>query len=96
MKMEGVWSPEERYIGNENSFSYLTGQGFILKLLLIAHSAKNCACHPGLQEPSEQNDRNPLGKVFFSIFIFYESLISHIGTSSNYFKLALLEKKYTS
>lgn len=90
--MEGVWSPEERYPGNAISFSYLTGQGFILRLLLIAHNAKDCDRCPGLQEPSEQNERNPLGKVFFSIFIFNESLISPIGSSSNYFELAPLEK----
>lgn len=91
--MEGIWSPEERYPGNEISFSYLAGQGFILSLLLIAHNAQNSGHCPGLQERSEQNDRNTLGKVFSSIFIVYESLIRPIGTSSNYFKLALLEKK---
>lgn len=94
MKVGGVWSPEERYPGHEISFSYLTRQGFILRLLLIAHNAKNCDHGPGLQEPSQQNDRNPLGKFFASIFIFYESLMSPIETSSNYFKLALLEKIY--
>lgn len=94
--MEGVWSPEERYPGNAISSSYLTGQGFILRLLLIAHNAKDCDyCSPGLQEPSEQNERNLLGKVF-SNFIFNESLISPIGSSSNYFELACLEKIYTS
>lgn len=44
-----------------------------------------------MERVSEQNDRNPGGKFFFSIFIFYESLISPVGTSSNYFKLAPLE-----
>ena len=92
--MEGVWSPEERYPGSEISFSYLAGQGFISGLLLIAHHAKNCDPCPGWQEPSEQNDRNPLGKVFSSIFIFCESLISPAGNSSSYFKLTPLEKKY--
>lgn len=41
--------------------------------------------------------RGPMGKSFSSVFIFYESLISPVGDSSNYFKLAPLEKNiYTS
>lgn len=91
--MEGVWSSEERYPGSEISFPYLTGQGFISRLLLIARNAKNCDRCPRLQEPSEQNDRNPLGRAFSFIFIFYKSLMSPVGNSSNYFKLAPLGKK---
>lgn len=65
--MEGVWSSEERYPGREISFSSLLGRGFISKLLLRVHNAKNGDHCPEPQEPSKQNDRNPLGKVFSSI-----------------------------
>lgn len=96
MKTGSVLALEEEIPGQSNQcllVCYLTGQGLISRLLLIAQRGKNCDLCPGSEKPEEESDSRLLGKVPWTIFIFYESLISSGGDSNNYSKLAPPEKK---